>query len=285
MNKGLLEKYSGAAAAFSVRLLNRTYTGPLLKIRRVDVVSSQDNGEIFVFPDSTGWISLDSRVDDPSNVSAATTLGEFVNSQGHAQPDSGTIGSNPQNAFVSIWKDQSGNANDASQDTTTSQPQIVSIGVVMAESGKPAVTFDNSDFLSFNSRIYTARTMVAVLKMTTFIYNRLCSNSVEIQNISNGWVNGGGGSDTNEKFNINAVSINGVVDSTSPYGSNLIGLYNLSYFTGNGVDSNGLGEIGWHAPNRSLLGKLQELILYPNEDTDNRTNIENNINSYFNIYP
>ena len=77
MDKGLLEKYAGAAAAYSVRLLNRNYTGPLLKVRRVDAVTSQDNGEIFVFADNTGWISLDSKVIDPSNTSVASTLGGF----------------------------------------------------------------------------------------------------------------------------------------------------------------------------------------------------------------
>jgi len=250
-NTPLLDTYSGAAAAYSLRKLSSSYSGPAIRVRR-------DNDNLETDINFNVFGELDT-------VSLAAHCGS-------------------NNGYVTNWYDQSSNSNTARQTTAANQPKIYdSVTGVITENGKPAVDFDGSDFFSFNSRIYTARTMLAVINLVSFQYNRLCSNSVEIQNSGKGWVNGGGSSNTNEKFNINAVSINGVVDSTSPYGSNLIGLYNLSYFTGNGVDSDGLGEIGWHAPNRSILGRLQEFILYPNEDTSNRTNIESNINTFYSI--
>jgi hypothetical protein len=253
-NTPLLDTYSGAAAAYSLRRLSSSYQGSAVEV--FNTISYADIG-FNVFGE------LDT-------VALAAHCGS-------------------NNGFVSKWYDQSGNTNDAAQTATNNMPKIYdgTTGVVTEGSAgneKPAVEFDGSDYFSFNSRIYAARTMIAVLNLNLFQYNRLCSNSVEIKNSGKGWVNGGGGSGINEQFNINAVSVNGVVDTTSPYGSNLIGLYNLSYFTGNGVDSDGLGEIGWHDANRSLLGKLQEFILYPVEDTANRTDIEDNINTFYDIY-
>jgi hypothetical protein len=288
MNKGLLEKYSGAAAAFSVRLLNRTYTGPLLKIRRVDVVSSQDNGEIFVFPDSTGWISLDSRVDDPSNVSAATTLGEFVNSQEYTQPDSGTIGSNPQNAFVSIWKDQSGNANDASQDTTTSQPQIVSIGVVIVDNGKPAVEFSTSGTTTFNmaTALTSVQSVFHVSKSTrTILYAPILGHStaldyspgVSYQLLRVGY---------SASYVLNGDNrINGqTVDFTSNAGKKPTSqsLLTLIHTSASGNVNQLTQDRG--ITNRSWDGAIQEIILYETNQSANRTNIEKDINTAFNIY-
>jgi hypothetical protein len=249
-NTPLLDTYSGAAAAYSLRLLDSTYTGDAIEVY---------NGSSYADIGFNVFGELDT-------VALAAHCGS-------------------NDGLVSKWYDQSSNSNTAAQTVTSKMPRIYdgSTGVV-TENGKPAVEIDRSEYLSFNSRIYTARTMVAVLNMTAFQYNRVCGNSVEIESGIKGWSDGGGLDDVNEKFNINAVSVNGALDTTRPYGSDMIGLYNCSYFTGDGVDSDGLGEIGWHVNNRSLKGNLQELIVYPVEDTVNRTDIEDNINTFYDIY-
>jgi hypothetical protein len=47
--------------------------------------------------------------------------------------------------FVTTWYDQSGNGNDATQATASSQPKIVDTGALVTENGKAALDFDGVD--------------------------------------------------------------------------------------------------------------------------------------------
>lgn len=47
--------------------------------------------------------------------------------------------------YVSEWTDQSGNGRHMLQATTASQPKIVNSGTVLANNGRPAITFDGTD--------------------------------------------------------------------------------------------------------------------------------------------
>ena len=143
----LLDTYSGAAAAFSLRKLSSTYSGPALQIRR-----ASDNVEVDVSFDDNGVVSLNSAVTnvteetsgtspDPDSTSA-TTLGEFVANASYTDADS--LGST-DSALVQRWYDQSGNSNGATQNTAGSQPTIVSSGVLVTENGNPAMQFDGTD--------------------------------------------------------------------------------------------------------------------------------------------
>jgi hypothetical protein len=93
---GLLDTYTGAAAAYSLRLLRSAYTGDAIRVRRASDNTEQDIG----------------FVSNELDISALTTF------------CSGT------NGFVKTWYDQSGNGYDATQTTDASQPQIVSSGSV-----------------------------------------------------------------------------------------------------------------------------------------------------------
>ena len=108
---GLLDEYSGAAAAYSLRQLSSTSTNAI-RVRR-----ASDNAESDI-----GFV--DNELD-------TTSLASFC---------SGT------NGFVTTWYDQSGNGNDAEQTTAANQPKIYdSVSGVIEENGKPAVEFDGSD--------------------------------------------------------------------------------------------------------------------------------------------
>ena len=88
---GLLNDYSGAAAAYSLRLLDNTYSGNAIKVRR-----SSDNTEQDI---------------------------AFVNNELYTASLETFAGAG--DAFVTTWYDQSGSGNDATQTTAASQPQIV----------------------------------------------------------------------------------------------------------------------------------------------------------------
>jgi hypothetical protein len=91
---GLLNDYSGAAAAYSLRLLDNTYTGDAIVVRRASDNTTQAIGFV-------------------NNELDTATLESFC---------SGTDG------FVTTWYDQSGNGNDATQVAASGQPKIVSAG-------------------------------------------------------------------------------------------------------------------------------------------------------------
>ena len=107
----LLDTYSGAAAAYSLRRLRTAYTGDAIRVRRASDNTEQDIG----------------FVDNELDTSALTTF------------CSGTDG------FVTTWYDQSGNGYDATQGTASNQPQIVSSGSVLTENGKPCVNFTGTN--------------------------------------------------------------------------------------------------------------------------------------------
>jgi hypothetical protein len=104
----LLDTYSGAAVAYSLRKLSSTYSGSSIRVRR-----SSDNTEMNIGFNSDGSL----------NTSALLTF----------------VGSG--NGFVTTWYDQSGNNINANQTVAASQPLIVNSGVLNVVNGKPSVQF------------------------------------------------------------------------------------------------------------------------------------------------
>jgi len=121
----LLEEYTGAVAAFSTRQISRAYTGYAMKVRE----GSGMNYEADVSFDASGNVSLTSPIANLTGGSGAT-LGDFVSSS---------------DAFCTLWYDQSGEGNNATQSTAGAQPKIVSSGTVVNQGGIPVVDFDGSD--------------------------------------------------------------------------------------------------------------------------------------------
>jgi len=111
---GLLDLVPGAAAAYSLRSLSRSYADPVVTVRR----SSDDAEDSFTAEEV-----------------ADGTLAAFCGAG---------------DGFVKQWWDQSANTGrDVSQSTASYQPQIVDSGTVITEEGKPAILFDGSnDYLS-----------------------------------------------------------------------------------------------------------------------------------------
>jgi len=103
----LLDVYTGAAVAYSLRKLKSTTTN-VIRVRR-----SSDNAE------------LDFTASEITDGTLTTWTGA-------------------NDGFVTTWYDQSGNAKNMTSSTATRQPKIVSVGSVLLENGKPILTSDGS---------------------------------------------------------------------------------------------------------------------------------------------
>lgn len=113
--------------AYGIRKLVCGYEGYAMRVRR-----SGDNAEVDVSFTSANIVAA-------SSIVKVTRAGTGL-SVGTTLSFSSFIGS--RNIFVKIWYDQSGNGNDAVQNTRADQPQIVQSGTWFTENGYPTIEFD-----------------------------------------------------------------------------------------------------------------------------------------------
>jgi hemin uptake protein HemP len=257
---GLLDTYTGASAAYSVRLLRGAYSGSAIRVRR-----SSDNTEQDIGFDVNGNL----------NESALTTF----------------VGAG--NGFVTTWYDQSGNAANATQSTAINQPQIVGSGTVFKQNNKIVLKTDGSSFLINNTlpnRGATSSTFVNLLLTSTRgnVAMMSASNLDQEQFFPSRNTNG-----TNRYYDVDFTA------SALPNGFNLISIIqnsgtmnafenaaqvatNLSCDTGTAT---GLYLFRRLAGNGLPNGSgFSEVIIYGSNQSSSRTGIESNINTYYGIY-
>ena len=281
------------AAAYSVRLLDSavgisSYTGAAMRVRRVTGTGNTGNDDeadvAFDTSLTEPTISLDSAV---SNFSAggsnATTLGQFLNVGtvgGTTYTDADSLAPNTAAAYVDEWKDQSGNANHATQGTPSNQPQIHS-GLastdLILENGKPAIASTISTSLTMSSTI-SVRSLFSAQKSTLGFLMGYSSGAPYHANgifylsaafADSAVLNG------NNYENSTLKNFTNVTRSTSQVVVSMI-------HTGT-VSANQISQ-DRNTSNSSLSGTRQELILWSDDQSSNRTGIEQNINSEFLIY-
>ena len=252
---GLLNTYSGAAIAYSLRQLDSTYTGSAIRVRR-----SSDN--------------VEQDIGFANNILDTASLLTFVGSG---------------DGFVTTWYDQSGNAGNATKSTAADQPKIVSSGSVILDNGLPTVEFNGiSSWLDItqltinNYSLYVAASVSDMSDNRTLI-GKYTSDYIYI-------ASGGSILKTNpggKFYNFNAVidtqyllSANRDVSNnitTRKDGATLTSSYQSStttYFRRIG-QANGL----WY-----YAGNISEMVLYPSDKSSDRTGIEGDINTYYSIY-
>jgi hypothetical protein len=248
----LLDIYSGSAAAYSLRKIKRTYSGPAIRVREDGTDTEQD-------------IGFDSNGNLDTTAILLFCLGN--------------------NGFVTKWYDQSGNAYDATQTTTGKQPKIYdsSTGVV-TENGKPAIEFDgnddslpvgtidvktafavaSADLASGNQPIFGAASgLVQFLRTQSDydLYNNFGTMSVT------------GSPDQNSLIYalINGVSselaVNGGTATTGQQSNDAFGNFTIGNERGSYYD-----------------GKQEEIVIYDSNQSTNRTGIETNMNDFYSIY-
>ena len=199
-----------------------------------------------------------------------------------------------QDGFVTTWYDQS-QSNHLQQITALEQPKIVSSGAVILQNGKPCISFDGSNDSLLIGGLYSSLPkpqsydLFMVNQQTSSLYSYGLSASI---NNSFRW-NGleaflrGKGADIsfviqvytqnlfymaqNGNFGgISKLNMNGVTKASGSNGGTFLNRIHL----GENGDGSSNGEI-----------KMQEFILYVEQSQAlNKTEIENNINSYYSIY-
>ena len=119
--KLLLNDYTGATAAYSLRRINANYTGNCIKVRN-DSGTQLDIGFVGDYLDTA---------------SLSTHCGS-----GGGQ--------------ITVWYDQSGNSRDASQSTVSAMPTIFSSGSLNEVNSKAAISFDGGDrLLTASTQLHT----------------------------------------------------------------------------------------------------------------------------------
>jgi hypothetical protein len=144
----ILDTYSGAVVAYSLRKLSSTYTGNCIRVRR-----SSDNTE-----QNIGFVA---------NVLDTASLLSFCGSG---------------SGFVVTWFDQSGNGKNAIQATATAQNRIVRLGSLITMSGKsiPLVANPAAEGYSgglYNNYTYSSAFTLPTVWTYTYVYDCLDTNN------------------------------------------------------------------------------------------------------------
>ena len=270
----LLDTYTGAAAAYSVRRLNSLYTGACMRVRR-----DSDNTEQDIGFDSNG---------DLDTAAIATFVGSG------------------NNGYVRKWYGQessggTGSGLDADQATAASQPQIYNGTAVITENGKPALQFNAKNL---QATIALSAFHTSSDTSVSFVYTDTQASSYKVawghSAISGGSLEYGywtGRANTNLVYEIRNQTgfarpsgyqnaqhgvflTNGGTQCEFYMDSSLLGTKpNMS--ATNTAGTFYLGTSGYNIP---FSGFFQEFIVWPEHNQSNRTGIETNINGHFSIY-
>lgn len=265
----LLDTYTGAKVAVSLRKLRNAYTGSAVRVRRSSDNAEQDIG-------FNGANEIDTAV-----------LKTF-------------IGANT--GYVVKWYDQSGNANDASQSTTTQQGAIVISGAVQRTNGKVSVYFDGDD--AYNT---------ATVSLNTYLYIsaifKASNNFIIAEHSTNAYTNGDGFfyfTDANNPWlfsrssafyycsgSISWAGTNQVLTTLSnnssgaAYYKNGVVQYN-GIVTGSSLSNTSYTNniYLWSRANTSLIisGYAQETIIWDKDMASDRAAVELNTNTFYSIY-
>jgi hypothetical protein len=270
---GLLNEYPGAAAAYSLRKLDKDYAGSAIRVRK----------------DTTGQPEQDIGFTASGDLDTAA-LKSFLNAR---------------SGFVVRWYDQSGNTITATQSTQASQPRIANLGVIERRSGKVAVFFDGANdrvitnAFSYNDGNYaafacanqvdtTARVMLShdsnAITRRAPIYIRFNGPSQTLANTT--------GTATFITDNGNSINANQTYIFSALKRPNNTEMYvngatnGATTLSGNSVNFSQSLKIGSQYFNGTnhYFGYIHEIILYGTDKSSDRTGIETNINTYYSVY-
>lgn len=275
---GLLDEYPNAAAAYSVRLLKSDYTGALVEIAGYTTTPTFVENKAFL-PDANNELSLTSQ-----DVGLTTTLGDWITAN------------NITDGYVRTWYDQSGAGSDATQTTASNQPKIVSSGAVITENGKISVKFNGTtDYIQNQLSVGGTVTAFAVSKIVSeldfnFIYDSFGTGGrirLGLHNANEYFVDNG-----DAKYAYSTTASNGLQNLFFAEHTNSRVSISVNQDTLQAVQSANFyaNTQYWNIGARNdgaehfLDGTIQELILYPSDQSTNREAIETNINNHYTIY-
>ena len=261
-SKGLLDTYTGAAAAYSLRKLSSDYSGNAITVT-TDGIDSQNIGF------------------SGSNLDTAA-LESFAGSG---------------DAYVSTWYDQSGNSRNFTQSTFANMPKIVSSGTTISQNSKPIVEFDGTTRymdISAQQTFSDEFFMTFAMRPTsnTNAYGVLLNGQGTAENRVRVYEN----RDTHIRVKGTIFSeplgwdIGTYTNYTIERGSTDV-IKQYFYGTEHSDDTRSvnwpvlfrLGGNQSAASTQSLHGQISEMIFWNSDESSNRVDIETNIRSFYSI--
>ena len=206
-------------------------------------------------------------------------------------------------AYATTWYDQSGSGNDAAQATAAAQPLLVRAGVTNTENGKAALSFDGSDdwfdlrTVQFSATVdeLSAFTVTATNNLSTgqiglvasslnrFYVPRLQGDgNLRASYSGDGSLNDGVYDTSQHLVSLVCDQANSVVRAFNDGAAFSVTPTNVIRTGVTNNSNNAIGAFGEHSARWD--GSIQEVIIYPSDQSANRTNIETNINNHYNIY-
>ena len=286
---GLLDTYTGATAAYSLRLLRSEYSGSAIRVRRTDDNEEQD---------------IKFRNNELDTSALATFCGT-------------------SDGFITTWYEQSGasGAANLTQSTASNQPKIYDGATesVLTDNEKPTIEFDYTNTQHFSGSPTNWSSIVDDTNHTiTMVYNLNQYNSPRsiIYNITGDEVSSGRGNTHIAMSRSNQLrigyydrgftswtktagfvqSIGGAQNGVQYVVTSIYDTTDLNSFANSTIEDNNTsnpeGTINANkffiGANGNLLnpmdGKMQEFIIWNADQTSNRSGIETNINDHYSIY-
>jgi hypothetical protein len=199
-----------------------------------------------------------------------------------------------ESAYATTWYDQSGSGNNATQATAASQPLLIRAGVTNTDNGKAALSFDGvDDHLETtydNANDYTA---FWVQSPVDGALGQAAGRGDGIDRHAFGWDAGnypihyrGGATDIQGAAGVRQYL--GTVLSQPASADCRIYRDGVLGTTSSTIGTETLADmvIGAELSSVSYYGQsdIQELIVYPSDQSANRIGIETNINDHYGIY-
>jgi hypothetical protein len=288
----ILDLYPSAYHAYSLRKLKSTYTGKCLRVRRTNSTPNTLTTTVDLDFDVFNTISLTSKITYVSGATTtATNLGQFCASivNGYTNPDG--VNTN-QSVFVVTWYDQSGNGKDPTNATAGQQPRLVELGNLELSGGKVAVRFTSAS----SQRLTLADASVPLNNVSSYaLGNSLATTNNAILSMGDTintnifWLPQG----VNIAYRNVSVWTNGNIANQPRLYELICGTTVVNAYANGGLrtpttvqapmtGNNIIIRLGLYSINIYMNGYITEVISFVG--TSNRTGIESNINTYYNVW-
>jgi hypothetical protein len=249
--ESFLQQFTGASAAYSLRDLAGSGNTTVVRVRR-----SSDNAE------------ADFKASEVSDGTLVAWVG------------AGNDG------CVPIWYNQSVNGNDATQIVSGSQPKIVSGGSLITRGGnaEPCIHFGGAEdyYFDVSSRPIAKSVFSALQASNTNFETLICDTNDNTPRLTTN-NNANNRAYKFEGFGTPSVNVDGVTyNGTSNVSS--LGFHLLGMTSGSGSAFNRIGANPSTGSTGNSFNYVSELILFPSDQSANRTAIEANINNQYGIY-
>jgi len=266
----LLDNYPNAVIAYSLRKLDKDYTGSAIRVRK----------------DTTGQPEQDIGFTANGDLDTAA-LKTFLNAR---------------SGFVTTWYNQADSAGifgvkNATQTTALNQARIALLGVIDRQGTRPCVLFDGANdkylfnefaadtiyniFYAVKRNSTTTRAPYFTTRLAGSLFSHWSDNNLYIQYKSVATWYFKAVNSTSTAFNLYEGFTGGGQNQKVYLNNSELTLGARSTFTSNNAN---WGAIGFYNSSNVPAGTASEMILYQSDQQTNRSGITSNINTYYSIY-